>query len=68
MMRQIRTTESSKIEANDEAAASGCFEEALHGLQDPRRPQGLRYPLRTVVVSAPLPGDWRRRCVVGLWL
>ena len=52
MTRQIRTTESSKIEANNEAAALGLFEEALHGLQDPRRPQGLRYPLRTVVVSA----------------
>jgi predicted transposase YbfD/YdcC len=47
-----RITESARIEAANEAAALGFFEEALGGLPDPRRPQGVRYPLRTVVVTA----------------
>lgn len=47
-----RPTESSKIEASNEEAALGFFEVALSDLRDPRRAQGRRYPLRTVVVSA----------------
>jgi predicted transposase YbfD/YdcC len=47
-----RVTESQQIEAENEAAALGHLEEALRGLVDPRRRQGVRYPLRTVVVVA----------------
>lgn len=47
-----RPTESSKIEADNQAAALGFFEVALSDLRDPRRAQGRRYPLRSVVVSA----------------
>ena len=47
-----RMSEGARIEAENEAAALGLFEEALAGLGDPRRAQGVRYPLRTVVVTA----------------
>ena len=47
-----RVTESQQVEAENEAAALGYLEEALRGLPDPRRGQGKRYPLRTVVVVA----------------
>ena len=48
----VRITESRAIELANEAVALGHFEQALKGLPDPRRAQGLRYPLRTVVVIA----------------
>jgi hypothetical protein len=35
-----------------EAAALAAFEEALRALPDPRRKQGQRYPLKSVVVIA----------------
>jgi predicted transposase YbfD/YdcC len=47
-----RKTESRAIEAENEEVALGYLEEALSALPDPRRPQGVRYPLRTVVVVA----------------
>ncbi|MBK6849062.1 MAG: transposase family protein [Proteobacteria bacterium] len=47
-----RRTESERLEAANEGVALGHFEEALKGLGDPRRGQGRRYPLRTVIVTA----------------
>lgn len=47
-----RRTESERLEAANEGVALGHFEEALRGLGDPRRGQGRRYPLRTVIVTA----------------
>lgn len=47
-----RINESDRIAQNNEGIALGAFETALAGLEDPRRRQGLRYPLRTVVVTA----------------
>ncbi len=47
-----RITEAQRIEAENEEAALGYFEEALGELEDPRRLQGQRYPLRTIVVTA----------------
>ncbi|MCP4449367.1 MAG: ISAs1 family transposase [Myxococcales bacterium] len=47
-----RATKAQKIEIENEQAALQFFEFMLAGLTDPRRPQGLRYPLRSVVVIA----------------
>jgi predicted transposase YbfD/YdcC len=47
-----RQTEAQRIEEENEAVALGYFDKALRDLPDPRRRQGQRYPLRTVVVTA----------------
>ncbi|MCP4447770.1 MAG: ISAs1 family transposase, partial [Myxococcales bacterium] len=47
-----RATKAQKIEIEIEQAALQFFERMLAGLTDPRRPQGLSYPLRSVVVIA----------------
>jgi len=47
-----RVTKAQKIEIENERAALQFFEQMLAGLPDPRRRQGLRYPLRSVVVIA----------------
>jgi len=47
-----RKTQAQSIEQDNERHALAFFETALQALPDPRRPQGVRYPLRTVVVSA----------------
>lgn len=47
-----RQTAAERIEAENELIALGYFDEALRALPDPRRRQGQRYPLRTVVVTA----------------
>ena len=47
-----RVTEAKRIEQANEEAALVFFREALSSLQDPRRRQGIRYPLRSVVVIA----------------
>jgi predicted transposase YbfD/YdcC len=47
-----RVTQAQKLEQANEQQALAFFEEVLRGLPDPRRKQGLRYPLRTVIVIA----------------
>lgn len=47
-----RQTEAQRIEQANEEAALVFFREALSGLKDPRRSQGIRYPLVSVVVIA----------------
>jgi len=47
-----RMTKAQKIEAENEAQALQLFQDGLASLADPRRPQGLRYPLQTVVTIA----------------
>lgn len=47
-----RETIEQRLERENEEAALGYFDEALQNLADPRRRQGMRYPLRTVVVTA----------------
>lgn len=47
-----RMTEAQRIERDNEEAALVFFREALASLRDPRRPQGIRYPLESVVVIA----------------
>jgi predicted transposase YbfD/YdcC len=47
-----RMTQAQKIEHDNEAQALQFFRDALAALPDPRRPQGVRYPLPTVVVTA----------------
>jgi predicted transposase YbfD/YdcC len=47
-----RMTKAQKIEAENEAQALQLFQNGLAALPDPRRPQGLRYPLQTVVTIA----------------
>lgn len=47
-----RMTKAQKIERDNEEQALQFFERALGALPDPRRRQGMRYPLRTVVVTA----------------
>jgi predicted transposase YbfD/YdcC len=47
-----RVTKAQKIEISNEQAALEFFERMLADLPDPRRRQGLRYPLRSVVVIA----------------
>jgi predicted transposase YbfD/YdcC len=47
-----RQTEAQRIEQANEEAALAFFREALRLLPDPRRRQGIRYPLASVVVIA----------------
>lgn len=47
-----RLSEADRITEYNEQMALAAFEQALAGLSDPRRRQGVRYPLRTVVVTA----------------
>lgn len=47
-----RPTEAQRIEQANEEAALEFFREALRSLGDPRRRQGIRYPLSSVVVIA----------------
>ena len=47
-----RETKVQKLQRENEEIALGYFDEVLRELPDPRRRQGLRYPLRTVVVTA----------------
>ena len=47
-----RMTQAQKIAAENEAQALKLFQEGLAALPDPRRPQGRRYPLQTVVTIA----------------
>lgn len=47
-----RKTKAQQIEQDNHQAALEFFERTLGALPDPRRLQGQRYPLRTVVVSA----------------
>ena len=47
-----RETEAQRIERANEEAALAFFREALAGLKDPRRRQGKRYPLASVVLIA----------------
>jgi predicted transposase YbfD/YdcC len=47
-----RKSQAQQIETANEEQALAFFEQALGALPDPRRRQGLRYPLRTVVVTA----------------
>ena len=47
-----RVTEAQRIEQANEEAALVFFREALSSLPDPRRAQGIRYPLMSVVVIA----------------
>jgi predicted transposase YbfD/YdcC len=47
-----RETKAQRIDRENEEVALGYFDEALRELVDPRRRQGVRYPLRTVVVTA----------------
>ena len=45
-----RVTEAQRIATENESAALMFFRETLGNLTDPRRPQGIRYPLQSVVV------------------
>ena len=47
-----RITQAKRVEQNNEAQALVFFEQTLAALPDPRRRQGVRYPLQTVVVTA----------------
>lgn len=47
-----RMTKADKLSVANEEEALGFFQQMLGELPDPRRPQGQRYPLRTVVVTA----------------
>ena len=47
-----RRTQAQQIQAQNEQAALAFFTSMLEALPDPRRAQGTRYPLRTVVVTA----------------
>ena len=47
-----RLTEAQRIEQGNEEAALVFFREALSSLPDPRRAQGTRYPLASVVMTA----------------
>ena len=48
----VRTTKANKLSRADEEEALRYFEQMLGELPDPRRRQGQRYPLQTVVVTA----------------
>lgn len=48
----VRMTQAQQIEAENETQALQLFQDGLAALTDPRRPQGLRYPLQTVVTIA----------------
>ena len=47
-----RLTEAQRIQKEQEEQAIAYFKGTLEPLKDPRRAQGKRYPLRTVVVTA----------------
>lgn len=47
-----RVTQAQRIEQGNEQTALEFFEKTLAALPEPRRRQGIRYPLRTVVVTA----------------
>ena len=47
-----RATEAQKIQQANLETAMSRFSEALQSLKDPRRKQGLRYPLETVIVTS----------------
>ena len=47
-----RQTESQKLEQQTQEQALESFKSLLEALPDPRRPQGVRYPLLTVVATA----------------
>jgi predicted transposase YbfD/YdcC len=47
-----RVTQAQQIQSENELRALEFFERTLGALPDPRRPEGVRYPLRTVVVTA----------------
>ena len=47
-----RKSKAQQIEAENEAQALQLFRAGLGALPDPRRAQGLRYPLQTVVIIA----------------
>lgn len=47
-----RITQAQKLEQENEQQALAFFEETLGALSDPRRRQGIRYPLHSVVVIA----------------
>lgn len=47
-----RVTQAQQIEGENEQQALAFFERTLGVLPDPRRPQGVRYPIRAVVVIA----------------
>jgi hypothetical protein len=47
-----RVTAAQKLQQENEQQALAFFDAALRALPDPRRGQGRRYPLRTVVVTA----------------
>lgn len=47
-----RVTQEQRIAQETEAQALEFFRSALDAMPDPRRPQGVRYPLETVVVIA----------------
>lgn len=47
-----RVSQADQISQENERQALEFFKETLAGLPDPRRAQGLRYPLRSVVITA----------------
>ena len=47
-----RVTKAQQLQREQEEQAIAFFETTLSGLPDPRRGQGKRYPLRTVIVTA----------------
>ena len=47
-----RPSEAQRIESANEEAALIYFDEAMSALPDPRRRQGQRYPLRSIIVIA----------------
>ncbi len=59
-VEMARMTKAQKITKENEEQAIAFFEQMLKELPDPRRRQGLRYPLRTVVGRERLDGN-------GLW-
>ena len=53
-----RMTQEKMLTRDMEEQALALFKGALHDLPDPRRKQGLRYPLHTVVVIALIVSAW----------
>ena len=47
-----RLTEAQQIQHSNEQIALLFFQQALSSLPDPRRRQGTRYPLKTIVIIA----------------
>ncbi len=52
VVHKAKISQARAIQNANESAALLFFQMALSSLPDPRRPQGVRYPLRTVVVIA----------------